>query len=80
VGGLTACTYPVLLDRMPEWEASCSFCHRPKSEVGKLIESDNDAYICNYCVALSYSILVEEGVDVKLHPRPPGVTAARGGP
>jgi len=45
-------------------EPSCSFCHRAKSKVQKIIAGDGGVYICNYCIALCYRVLIKEGVDM----------------
>ena len=62
---------------MSDTEPSCSFCHRLKSRVGRLIASDGGAYICNYCVAVCYEVLVKEGVDVALQTKPHGEAPKR---
>lgn len=54
----------------------CSFCHKPQSDVSKLITRPSDyprAYICDECVAVCNSILVDEGIvaeppNVRAHP------------
>lgn len=41
----------------------CSFCHKSQDVVGKLISSPNDyprAYICDECIAVCNSILVDD--------------------
>jgi len=44
----------------------CSFCHKPQPQVGKLISSPSNlprAYICDECIAVSYSILKDDRDD-----------------
>lgn len=44
----------------PEDEMQCSFCHKSKDTVGKLISSPSDyprAYICDECIQVCNSIL-----------------------
>jgi len=40
-------------------EEDCSFCHKKKSEVEILVESDFMARICNECVELSQNVIDE---------------------
>jgi len=56
---------------MSESEPTCSFCHQPKSKVGKLIQGEGQVAICNYCVALCYDVIRRESVDMTLHEQPP---------
>ncbi len=52
----------------------CSFCHKSKGAVGKLISSPSDyprAYICDECIAVCNSILSDdklEALDASPHP------------
>jgi len=39
---------------------SCSFCKKKQSEVGVLIASDEDAYICNECVMVCVDVIRED--------------------
>jgi ATP-dependent Clp protease ATP-binding subunit ClpX len=67
----------------PEPLLRCSFCGKPRDEVKKLIAAPK-AYICNECVDLCVTVLVNsarrEGVDVADllpgsfggHPQPAG--------
>jgi len=41
----------------------CSFCHKDRDKVEKLIASKDDVFICNECVELCCEILAEEGFD-----------------
>jgi len=41
-------------------DAHCSFCHKSRHDVLKVIAGPNGVYICNECVALSTGILAEE--------------------
>ncbi|MBS3734741.1 MAG: ATP-dependent Clp protease ATP-binding subunit ClpX [Phycisphaerae bacterium] len=38
----------------------CSFCHRPRQEVGAMVEGPNDVYICANCVDLCHNIIRQE--------------------
>jgi ATP-dependent Clp protease ATP-binding subunit ClpX len=40
----------------------CSFCKRSHEEVERLIAGPDGVYICNYCVELCHSLLVDEDV------------------
>jgi len=55
---------------MEKPEVSCSFCEQPYSKVKKMIAGPNGIYICNYCAALSYQVMVKEGVDMALSDEP----------
>jgi hypothetical protein len=48
--------------------ASCSFCKKPSTEVGKLI-AGTGVYICNECVGLCQEIL-NESTDAAPRPLP----------
>ncbi len=41
----------------------CSFCGKQESEVERLIQGLEDAYICDSCVLLGAEILTDEGVE-----------------
>jgi ATP-dependent protease Clp ATPase subunit len=56
---------------MNDPEPTCSFCHQPKSKVGKLISGDGQVAICNHCVAVCYDVLRREGFDMTLRDQPP---------
>jgi ATP-dependent Clp protease ATP-binding subunit ClpX len=43
-------------------EIHCSFCGKPESDVARLIEGIDQAFICDECTMLAAEILVEEGV------------------
>ena len=49
---------------------SCSFCGKDRSEVRRLIEGQDGAYICDGCVLLGAEILAEEGLVTGVAPRP----------
>jgi ATP-dependent Clp protease ATP-binding subunit ClpX len=53
----------------------CTFCDKPKRQVGSLIAGPPGIYICNECVELCNTILFE---DVGRRPAGPGSTAAAG--
>ena len=57
-------------------EQHCSICEKNKHEVKKLLKA-GDFYICNECVELPHSLLLEgekaEGEDAKSARRPPPV-------
>jgi ATP-dependent protease Clp ATPase subunit len=57
---------------MNESEPTCSFCHQPKSRVGKLIVGTGQVAICNYCVALCCDVLRQEGFDMTFRDKSPG--------
>ena len=45
---------------MPPGNHRCSFCGRQQDEVGRLIAGPDSVFICNYCVELCYSLLVDD--------------------
>ncbi|GAB4509836.1 MAG: ATP-dependent protease ATP-binding subunit ClpX [Anaerolineae bacterium] len=45
---------------MPSGHHRCSFCGRGHDEVDRLIAGPNDVFICNYCVELCHSLLIDE--------------------
>ena len=48
-------------------ELRCSFCHKNKDAVSRLISSPSDrsrVYICDECVEVCHSILKDESVEV----------------
>jgi ATP-dependent Clp protease ATP-binding subunit ClpX len=45
---------------MPNANHRCSFCGRSHDEVERLIAGPDGIYICNYCVELCHSLLVDE--------------------
>lgn len=51
-------------------ERCCTFCRDPLSSVGKMIESQHRAAICNRCVALCYESMRREGSDLTMPPDP----------
>jgi ATP-dependent protease Clp ATPase subunit len=55
---------------MSESEPTCSFCHKPRSKVAKLIVGDGQIAICDRCVAYCFEILRREGIDMTLHEQP----------
>ena len=47
-------------------ERSCSFCGRKESQVEKLVDSRQGAYICEECIQLCYKMVTEKPrLDVK---------------
>jgi hypothetical protein len=53
--------------RPPKWidgSSKCSFCGKPKSEVGRLIAGPG-VYICNECVGLCNEIIAEEQMPAR---------------
>ena len=51
-------------------ERCCTFCREPLSSVGKLIESEHGAAICNRCVALCYDAMQRQDADLALPAEP----------
>lgn len=45
---------------MPGSNHRCSFCGRSHSEVERLIAGPDGVFICNYCVELCHSLLIDE--------------------
>lgn len=45
---------------MPPSDHRCSFCGRQQEEVGRLIAGPDSVFICNYCVELCYSLIVDD--------------------
>jgi ATP-dependent Clp protease ATP-binding subunit ClpX len=45
---------------MPPGDHRCSFCGRQQDEVGRLIAGPDSVFICNYCVELCYSLIVDD--------------------
>ena len=44
----------------------CSFCHRPKREVGKIIYGQNGRVrICNECIGLCLDVLVDQRITLR---------------
>lgn len=52
-------------------DSLCSFCGKSNSDVKVLIAGPR-VYICNYCVALCYELLVKQGVDMSVRAQPLG--------
>jgi hypothetical protein len=44
----------------------CNFCYKHHSQVIRLIEGPNNAYICNECIELCVHILADAGVKINL--------------
>lgn len=65
---------PQLAD--PALDAWCSFCCRPKLEVGPLVAGPAGAFICAACSALANGLLGEEHARVAVSPGPPRVVVA----
>lgn len=55
----------------PAVEAWCSFCCRPKAEVGALVAGPAGAYICASCVGLSGKVLSVEVAALPVRPTRP---------
>lgn len=55
----------------PSLEAWCSFCCRPKAEVGALVAGPAGAYICASCVGLSARVLAVEAPAPPARPPAP---------
>jgi ATP-dependent protease Clp ATPase subunit len=47
----------------PRMDAWCSFCCRPKQEVGQLVAGPAGAFICGSCVLLATELLGEDEAD-----------------
>jgi len=47
---------------MPTGDHRCSFCGRHHDEVDRLIAGPDGVFICNYCVELCYSLLIDEDI------------------
>jgi ATP-dependent Clp protease ATP-binding subunit ClpX len=47
---------------LPPNDHRCSFCKRSHDDVDRLIAGPDGVYICNYCVELCHSLLVDEDV------------------
>jgi hypothetical protein len=50
----------------------CSFCHKPKDAVAKLISSPSDyprSYICDECIAVCHSIMEDHWAEVNTEAR-----------
>ncbi|MEZ4612576.1 MAG: ClpX C4-type zinc finger protein [Caldilineaceae bacterium] len=45
-------------------EIHCSFCGKAESEVARLVEGIDQAFICDECIMLGAEILAEEGFGV----------------
>lgn len=65
---------PQLAD--PALDAWCSFCCRPKLEVGPLVAGPAGAFICAACSALANGLLGEEHTPVAVSPGPPRAVVA----
>lgn len=52
---------------MPPGDHKCSFCGRQQEEVGRLIAGPDSVFICNYCVELCYSLLVDDELVEDTH-------------
>lgn len=52
---------------IPTGDHRCSFCGRHHDEVDRLIAGPDGVFICNYCVELCYSLLIDE--DIAQTPR-----------
>ena len=46
----------------PEKQDTCSFCGKPRDKAKKVIAGMSGAIICNDCVVLCYSVLLDLGV------------------
>ncbi|MBC7364085.1 MAG: ATP-dependent Clp protease ATP-binding subunit ClpX [Candidatus Aminicenantes bacterium] len=49
---------------------TCSFCHRPQNEVGRLIGGANGVYICDSCVDIAHALLHSDHPKRKVDFRP----------
>ena len=47
----------------PSNEHKCSFCDRDSDEVERLIAGPEGVFICNYCVELCHTLLLDEQVE-----------------
>ena len=47
---------------IPPGDHRCSFCGRHHDEVDRLIAGPDGVFICNYCVELCYSLLIDEDI------------------
>ncbi len=47
---------------LPPNDHRCSFCKRSHDDVDRLIAGPDGVYICNYCVELCHSLLIDEDV------------------
>lgn len=47
-----------------EYEHFCSMCHRPESQVGKMMSLPNGIYICTDCMQKSFDMMNNSGLDI----------------
>jgi ATP-dependent Clp protease ATP-binding subunit ClpX len=52
---------------MPSGNHRCSFCGRSHDEVERLIAGPDGVFICNYCVELCHSLLIDEELAQPSH-------------
>ncbi|MFW5692025.1 MAG: ATP-dependent Clp protease ATP-binding subunit ClpX [Chloroflexota bacterium] len=52
---------------IPTGDHRCSFCGRHHDEVERLIAGPDGVFICNYCVELCYSLLIDEDIAQTTH-------------
>ncbi|TVR18975.1 MAG: ATP-dependent Clp protease ATP-binding subunit ClpX [Anaerolineaceae bacterium] len=52
----------MLVSYLPTGDHRCSFCGRHHDEVDRLIAGPDGVFICNYCVELCYSLLMDEDI------------------
>ncbi|WP_225409672.1 ClpX C4-type zinc finger protein [Stigmatella hybrida] len=63
----------------PSMDAWCSFCCRPRGEVGELVAGPAGAFICSGCTGESRSLLGLTGPEAAPAARPPSPARAAGG-
>jgi len=61
-------------DTKDEYERYCLVCHRPESQVGKLIEMPNNLMICQDCMQKSFDTLNNGNIDYNQLLNMPGVS------
>jgi len=61
-------------DTKDEYERYCLVCHRPESQVGKLIEMPNNLVICQDCMQKSFDTLNNGNIDYNQLLNMPGVS------